>query len=285
MFLWCCVRSNNFSSHVTWETFFVTAFKLLGHPSQSLHWFDHFSQKWLSSVWNYQRSPASLVGRRRLLLKFQPHHFKAERTCYCLDLSEVGFTVGLPLQVTLGHDLLDRLLLQELTPDLVEDISDPGLLGSRIEDRGSRMECSRIQDQVAWRARATWKKGDWCRILGVTVHCYGIKRLKRPKRNLLDSWTPVARLSLPIQWMWMFCRAWFEFNVKGNERKPGNWSIFKRRYHCALLLPLWCCKKKDKCTPPTPTPSLLICIFSKPEMGCTAQWQLKWKEKANISNN
>ena len=35
-------------------------------------------------------------------------------------------------------------------------------------------------------------------------------------------------------------------------------------------------RKKANVPPtPTPTPSLLICIFSKPEMGCTAQWQLK----------
>ena len=32
-------------------------------------------------------------------------------------------------------------------------------------------------------------------------------------------------------------------------------------------------RKKANVPPtPIPTPSLLICIFSKPEMGCTAQW-------------
>ena len=87
--------------------------------------------------------------------------------------------------------------------------------------------------------------------------------------------------------MWMFCRGWFELNVKGNERKPGNWSIFKRRYHCALLLPLWCCKKKGKCTPPplppTPTPSPFppnLHIFkTKDGLHCAMAAQMKRESK------
>lgn len=95
---------------------------------------------------------------------FQPQYFAPLALPYAGELvasennwgekaSEVGLAVGLPLDVAPRHDFLVWLLLQELTPDLVQGsaqwvrMEDPGSFGS-----GSRI-CwiagglgSRIQD-------------------------------------------------------------------------------------------------------------------------------------------
>ena len=109
------------------------------------------------------------------------------------EASEVGFTIGLPLQLAPRHHLLVGLHLQKITPDLPAEGQLIGsrilwIAGSRIEDPGFVGSRIRLTEDQR-RPEREGSGAGWGSILRVIVHFFFARLTNKQNKfeeNLLD---------------------------------------------------------------------------------------------------